>query len=280
MLIVCGGALGMVIGVSVGVRMSMGLTVVACLSLSSAPLARRFIDDSVEVVGHLNGLLVMQDIQLGTLVALIPLFADRPASVGGWNIAALFYGFLQLLQTLLLGSLGNRPEAVLLGSVAVCFLLLLVADYLGASMELGCFLAGLAIGSQGHSIVEQVKRLVEPLRDFLSLFFFASLGEYKTGLYRIVRENFCDLMANENFAEKVPRLPDILRSEFSMILGVTFCVLVVKFLLSLLVLGVFTGHCHTSTWLLSLSLSSVSEFSFLLTSRARRLGIISREVPQ
>ena len=56
----------------------------------------------------------------------------------------------------LLGSLGNRPEAVLLGSVAVCFLLLLVADYLGASMELGCFLAGLAIGSQGHSIVEQV----------------------------------------------------------------------------------------------------------------------------
>ena len=44
MLIVCGGALGMVIGVSVGVRMSMGLTVVACLSLSSAPLARRFID--------------------------------------------------------------------------------------------------------------------------------------------------------------------------------------------------------------------------------------------
>ena len=56
----------------------------------------------------------------------------------------------------LLSSLGNRPEAVLLGSVAVCFLLLLVADYLGASMELGCFLAGLAIGSQGHSIVEQV----------------------------------------------------------------------------------------------------------------------------
>ena len=54
----------------------------------------------MEGVGHLNGLLVMQDIQLGTLVALIPLFADRPASVGGWNIAALFYGFLQLLQTL------------------------------------------------------------------------------------------------------------------------------------------------------------------------------------
>ena len=48
---------------------------------------------------------------------------------------------------------------------------------------------------------------MEPLRDFLSLFFFASLGEYKTGLYRIVRENFCDLMPNENFAEKYLQVP-------------------------------------------------------------------------
>ena len=57
----------------------------------------------------------------------------------------------------LLSSLENKTEAALVGSVAVCFVLLLVADYLEASMELGCFLAGLAIGSQGHSIVEQVQ---------------------------------------------------------------------------------------------------------------------------
>lgn len=53
-----------------------------------------------DVAGHLNGLLVMQDIQLGTLVAIIPLFADRPASLGSWNVAAILYGFLQLLRTL------------------------------------------------------------------------------------------------------------------------------------------------------------------------------------
>ena len=68
----------------------------------------------------------------------------------------IFSFYISFPAVRLLGSLGNRPEAVLLGSVAVCFLLLLVADYLRASMELGCFLAGLAIGSQGHSIVEQV----------------------------------------------------------------------------------------------------------------------------
>ena len=52
------------------------------------------------VGGHLSGLLVMQDIQLGTLVALMPLFADSPAPQSHWNIAPILYGFLQLLQTL------------------------------------------------------------------------------------------------------------------------------------------------------------------------------------
>ena len=44
MLLFCGGVLGMVMGASVGVRMRVGLAVVACLSLSSAPLAHRFLD--------------------------------------------------------------------------------------------------------------------------------------------------------------------------------------------------------------------------------------------
>jgi hypothetical protein len=44
MLLFCGGVLGMVMGASVGVRVRVGLAVVACLSLSSAPLAHRFLD--------------------------------------------------------------------------------------------------------------------------------------------------------------------------------------------------------------------------------------------
>ena len=44
MLLLSGGVLGMVMGASVGVRVGVGVAVVACLSLSSAPLARKFID--------------------------------------------------------------------------------------------------------------------------------------------------------------------------------------------------------------------------------------------
>lgn len=43
-LLVCGGVMGMVMGASVGVRVRVSLAVIACLSLSSAPLAHRFLD--------------------------------------------------------------------------------------------------------------------------------------------------------------------------------------------------------------------------------------------
>ena len=43
-------------------------------------------------------------------------------------------------------------------------------------------------------------------------------------------------------------------------------------------IGLFSGHCNSSTWRVSFSLAQVSEFSFVLASRARQLRIISREV--
>ena len=51
----------------------------------------------------------------------------------------------------LLGS--GRDESVLLGSVAVCFLL---AELMGVSMELGCFLAGVAVTTMGTTVVDRV----------------------------------------------------------------------------------------------------------------------------
>ena len=46
----------------------------------------------------------------------------------------------------------------------------------------------------------------------------------------------------------------------------------------MIVLGMFVGHCGRRTFVIAVSLAHVSEFSFVLSSRARRMGIISREV--
>lgn len=44
-------------------------------------------------------------------------------------------------------------------------------------MELGCFLAGALMSSQGHMVTEEVVSYIEPIRDFLAIIFFASIGE-------------------------------------------------------------------------------------------------------
>ena len=90
--------------------------------------------------------------------------------------------------------------------------------------------------------------------------------------------------------------PTFLWSEFSMIFFVTICVILLKvkpftfevpcdevlksffvflqFFLAVCVLGFFLGHCRSATLTLAFSLAQVSEFSFVLASRARRLDIM------
>lgn len=57
-----------------------------------------------------------------------------------------------------------------------------VTELLGVSMELGCFLAGALVSSQGHAAAEEVVSCVEPVRDFLAIVFFASIGDFPPGL--------------------------------------------------------------------------------------------------
>lgn len=52
-----------------------------------------------------------------------------------------------------------------------------VTNYLCISMELGCFLAGTVISSQGHGLVEQIDSLIQPVKDVFSCLFFASVGK-------------------------------------------------------------------------------------------------------
>lgn len=44
-------------------------------------------------------------------------------------------------------------------------------------MELGCFLAGALLSTQGHMVTTEVIGCIEPIRDFLAIIFFASIGE-------------------------------------------------------------------------------------------------------
>lgn len=141
----------------------------------------------------------------------------------------------------------------MLGMAAFVFFMLTVTEFLDVSMELGCFLAGALLSSQGHMVTAEVTGCIEPIRDFLAIIFFASIGLHV--------------------------FPTFVLYELTILLVLTLTLVIMKFVMAVLVLSaILPPSSRNIRWIVSAGLAQVSEFSFVLGSRARRAGIISREV--
>ncbi|XP_028382468.1 transmembrane and coiled-coil domain-containing protein 3 isoform X2 [Phyllostomus discolor] len=278
-------AFGLLWGHLLQIRPTQSVFISTCLSLSSTPLVSRFLVGSArgEKEGDLDysavllGMLVMQDVQLGLFIAVMPTLIQAGAStytsifmeilrilalVGQilFSLAAVFLLCL-VIKTYLIGpyyrklhleSKGNK-EILILGISAFIFLMLTVTELLDVSMELGCFLAGALISSQGHMVTEEIVSYIEPIRDFLAIIFFASIGLHV--------------------------FPTFVVYELTILMVLTLSVVVMKFVLAALVLSLLLPKTSQYIkWIVAAGLAQVSEFSFVLGSRARRAGIISREV--
>ncbi|XP_052017855.1 transmembrane and coiled-coil domain-containing protein 3 isoform X1 [Apodemus sylvaticus] len=268
------------------IRPTQSVFISTCLSLSSTPLVSRFLVGSarsekeagdIDYSTVLLGMLVMQDVQLGLFIAVMPTLIQAGASTSSsavmevlrilfligqilFSLAAVFLLCL-VMKTYLVGpyyrklhveSKGNK-EILVLGVSAFTFLMLTVTELLDVSMELGCFLAGALVSSQGHMVTEEMMAYIEPIRDFLAIIFFASIGLHV--------------------------FPTFVIYELTVLVFLTLSVVIMKFVLAVLVLSlILPRSSQYIKWIVSAGLAQVSEFSFVLGSRARRAGIISREV--
>lgn len=278
-------AFGLLWGHFLRIGPTQSVFISACLSLSSTPLVSRFLVGSArgDKEGDLDystvllGMLVAQDVQLGLLVAVMPTMLQAGASASSsalmellrvlllagqtlFSLAAVLL-FCLVLKTYLVGPYcrklhaegkGNK-EILVLGVSAFVFLMLTVTELLDVSMELGCFLAGALLSSQGHAVTEEITAYMEPVRDFLAIVFFASIGLHV--------------------------FPTFVVYELAVLAFLTLSVVAMKFLLAALVLSlILPKSSQYIKWIVSAGLAQVSEFSFVLGSRARRAGVISREV--
>ncbi|NXT46372.1 TMCO3 protein, partial [Pluvianellus socialis] len=282
-------AFGLLWGHLLQIRPTQSVFISTCLSLSSTPLVSRFLAGSVRgdkegkydfkygLHSVLLGMLVMQDVQLGLFIAVMPTLMQAGVSTHSsifkeilrililigqilFSLAAVFLTCL-VIKTYLIGpyyrklhaeSKGNK-EILILGITAFIFLMLTMTELLDVSMELGCFLAGALISSQGHMVSEEIMSCIEPIRDFLAIIFFASIGLHV--------------------------FPTFVIYELTVLLFLTLSVVIMKFVLAVLVLSlILPKTSQYIKWIVSAGLAQVSEFSFVLGSRARRAGIISREV--
>ncbi|KXJ26172.1 transmembrane and coiled-coil domain-containing protein 3 [Exaiptasia diaphana] len=294
---------GMLGGMCFGILPQQSAFVAACLSLSSTPLIVKFLGNKAgdhsnkehtngnhDYSSSLLGILVMQDVYLGLIVAILPALSGHiittPSSkvqhgivhhiihgsntshtnllMTAWVVFEVLGSMIGLLILCImlaryligpfyrtLQRIGSM-ELYFLGTIALAFCMLIMTEHLGISMELGCFVTGVIISANGEQIVKQVSHLVEPIKDFLSCLFFASIGLHV--------------------------FPSFVLNELSVTLTLTFGVVTFKFLVGVFVLRLFLPKSTNNKYIVAAGLAQVSEFSFVLGSRARRFHLISREV--
>ncbi|MDA9427044.1 MULTISPECIES: cation:proton antiporter [Bradyrhizobium] len=126
------------------------------------------------------GVLVLQDIFAILFLAVQPSLADLQASVillSIGRVAVLVAAALLVSRYVLprlFHQIARRPELILLGALAWCFLVAETAERLSLSREMGALIAGVSLSTFPYAL--DVTAKVTTLRDFFITLFFVALG--------------------------------------------------------------------------------------------------------
>lgn len=168
--------------------------------------------------------------------------------------AVLIFGLTILLSKTLLPKLmkhvARSPEVLFLFSLAFAFGMawLLSSEYIGFSIEIGGFLAGLALANSVPHL--QIVSRVRSLRDFFIVIFFVSLGTQ---------------MAVSHISAIL--IPSVLLSVF---------VLIGNPLIVMILLGLL-GYKSRTGLLAGLTVAQISEFSLIVMFMGNKLGHVPDE---
>eukprot|EP01061_Rhynchopus_euleeides_P047396 TRINITY_DN9480_c0_g1_i1.p1 TRINITY_DN9480_c0_g1~~TRINITY_DN9480_c0_g1_i1.p1 ORF type:complete len:737 (+),score=252.71 TRINITY_DN9480_c0_g1_i1:49-2259(+) len=243
---------------------SEGIVLGFCFSLSSTAVAMRCLSEyEVPEAAKrvLIGVLVTQDVSLGIMVAMIPNLTQLGQTASAWVVVQPFASLALLASVALLSSarlavpvarmLQGEKELLLMYLLTYAIVFMQAGEEVGLSAEVGAFLAGLAFASDPE--VQHVgTEVLKPLQDFFVCFFFAAIGFH---LY-----------------------PSFLIREMTLLLSLTLLVVCSKYIVALVVFRqVCRMEVHPAS-LVSLGLSQMSEFSFVVAAHAKAHGLISNEM--
>ncbi|MBI2549467.1 cation:proton antiporter [Candidatus Woesearchaeota archaeon] len=163
--------------------------------------------------------------------------------------AAFLFAIVSLCSMILFPPLfrfaARTPELLFLIALSMCFLFSLLANFLGFSIAIGAFLAGLALGTLPYSY--EIIGRITPLRDFFTILFFVSLG----------------MQLN-------------LGSISSLIIPfLIFTAIIVLFKpLLIFILTILFGYKKRTAFLSGIALCQISEFSLILVALGKGLGVV------
>lgn len=241
-----------------------GVFLGAILSLSSTAVVLKCLMEANETeTPHgqvMLGMLVVQDLALGLMLAILPALDKPPAEIGEallqagikialFSAAAIITGIWVVPRFLRLLAQTESRELFLLGVVTLCLAIAILTEQLGLSIEMGAFVAGLMISEVEYA--DQTLTYVEPLRDVFAALFFAAIGMLIDPLF--------------------------LWQNWELILGLVGIVLVGKWVIITPIVRLF-GYPLKTAITVGLGLAQIGEFSFVLASEGQSLGFVSRRV--
>lgn len=160
-------------------------------------------------------------------------------------VAALFIS--RFILSNIFKAVSDSGELLFLTALAWCFGYISLAVWMGFSVLIGAFLAGVALASSPYHF--QIQGKIKPMRDFFVSLFFVYLGS---------RVNFADVSSQI----------------FLILIFVSYAVFF-KPIIFLLLFGIFGFRKHTM-FKTAINLSQVSEFSMIILLVGFKTGLVSQ----
>ncbi len=167
------------------------------------------------------------------------------ASVGMAALVAAAFVAIRYVLPPLFGWLSESLEALFVWSLTWCFAFILAAEMLGLSVEIGAFIAGVSL-AQLHYNHELIRR-VHPLVNFFLAVFFVTLGVHME--------------------------PAAALAQWPAVLALSVFVLLGKPAILMALIPRF-GYGERTSFLASLTLGQISEFSFIVAGLALAAGLV------
>ncbi len=201
------------------------------------------------------GVLLMQDILAILALSII-------SSIDDFTVMVLMNSLIKAGAVFVLAYLASKyifpklfkfaaksQELFFMVAISTCFFFSILLSYLGFSIAIGAFIAGISLANLPYNI--EIIGKVKSLKDFFATLFFVSLG------MGLVVEEITKIM-------------------YPLII-LTIFVLVLKPLV-IMFIGSFFGYTKKVSFFTGISLAQVSEFSIIIASQGVVLGHISSEL--
>ena len=255
---------GIIFGITILLRNFLGLDILQAayigmiLALSSTIINVKLLADKNELL-TLHGRLVLGILLIQDLIAIVAIVIF---SIGSLSIVPIVFAFAKLLLIVgvafflhkfilnkIFSYAARSSELLFLSSLAVLFLFIILSYISELSIVIGAFIAGISIANSKFK--PEVESRILPLRDFFSILFFVILG------MQFVFEG--------------------IGSRLVLLFSLLAITLIVNPMITFILLRI-TGYHQKTSFLASLSLSQISEFSLKIGMLGIILGVLDSSI--